>query len=119
MSITVEKLKSAQERSNAGADTAAEEGVNDCRSGETQVHRSSGGGGGGGERSSVSSCDGFTVDALRDLVRCLCGVVVGRWKQAFTSTAKAPKKVWVVHAMEAVHALVRTLEVGGTPRVGD
>lgn len=58
---------------------------------------------------STANCGAFAAEsAVRGLVRCLCGVVVGRWKQ----TAKARKKAWVLHAMEAVHALVRTLEVG-------
>lgn len=58
---------------------------------------------------STAKCGAFAAESVvRGLVRCLCGVVVGRWKQ----TAKARKKAWVLHAMEAVHALVRTLEVG-------
>lgn len=63
-------------------------------------------------RASSTASDAFATDPLRSLVRCLCGVVVGRWKQAASITAKAPKKIWVLHAVEAVHALVRTLEVG-------
>ncbi|CAM9884029.1 unnamed protein product, partial [Ectocarpus sp. 12 AP-2014] len=56
---------------------------------------------------STAECGAFAAESVvRGLVRCLCGVVVGRWKQ----TAKARKKAWVLHAMEAVHALVRTLE---------
>ncbi|CAN0470882.1 unnamed protein product, partial [Ectocarpus sp. 12 AP-2014] len=61
------------------------------------------------EAGGVSTADfgSFAAESVvRGLVRCLCGVVVGRWKQ----TVKARKKVWVLHAMEAVHALVRTLE---------
>lgn len=93
-------------------------------SGEPEARRSPGEGGGavesgciggvngsGSGRRSSAVRDGFGDDALRDLVRCLCGVVVGRWNQSASTTAKAPKKVWVLHAMEAVHALVRTLEV--------
>lgn len=49
-------------------------------------------------------------DPLWALVRCLCGVLMGRWKQA-SSKGGAPKKAWVLHAMEAVRALTRTLEV--------
>lgn len=67
---------------------------------------------GSGGRIRSTTGDACATDPLRDLVRCLCGVVVGRWKQASSVTGKAPKKVWVLHAMEAVHALVRTLEVG-------
>lgn len=79
---------------------------------ETEAQRPSrGGGGGGGGRTSSTTSDAFAADASRGLVRCLCGVVMGRWKQASSTTAKVPKKVWVLHAMEAVHALVRTLEV--------
>ncbi|CAM9213321.1 unnamed protein product, partial [Ectocarpus sp. 13 AM-2016] len=61
------------------------------------------------EAGGVSTADfgSFAAESVvRGLVRCLCGVVVGRWKQ----TVKARKKAWVLHAMEAVHALVRTLE---------
>lgn len=47
---------------------------------------------------------------LRALVRCLCGVVVRRWKEA-SSARKPPKKVWVSHVMEAVLALTRAIEV--------
>lgn len=51
------------------------------------------------------------ADPLRDLFRCLCGVVVGRWKQA-SLAERARKKAWTLHAVEAVNALIRTLEVG-------
>ncbi|CAM9141767.1 unnamed protein product [Scytosiphon promiscuus] len=112
---TAERVNSAQARRDAGVASVGEEGASYCRSGETKTPGSSNGDGGNDgkdhvQEDTVSRCDAFAVDALRDLVRCLCGVVVGRWKQASTTTAKAPKKVWVVHAMEAVHALVRTLE---------
>ena len=49
-------------------------------------------------------------DSLRVLVRCLCGVVVGRWKEA-SSIGKSPKKAWVSYVMEAVHALTLAIEV--------
>lgn len=91
----------------------------DGAAGETEVQRQARDGGvvaaesasSGGRRRSITG-DEFAGDALRDLVRCLCGVIVGRWKQASSVTGRAPKKVWVLHAMEAAHALVRTLEVG-------
>lgn len=125
---TAERVNSVQEKKDAETGSS-EEGANDHQPRGTKVQGSLNGDGksgsrdhvaedavllrdSGGGKTSVSNCDASTVDALRDLVRCLCGVVVGRWKQASTTTAKAPKKVWVVHAMEAVHALVRTLEVG-------
>ena len=100
----------AQRPSHCDGDDATE------RHGDGDRGGSDGGGGGGGGDSSAratssTASDAFAADPLRGLVRCLCGVVVGRWKQAASTTAKAPKKVWVLHAMEAVHALVRTLEV--------
>ena len=59
-------------------------------------------------------CGSSVVDAFADPlkahVRCLCGVVIGRWRQA-SSTGRAPKKAWVLHAMEGVLALVRALQV--------
>lgn len=99
-------------------DTVTEAGADDGSAGEVEVQRQSRDDGvaaeiaGSGRRRRSITGDAFAADALRDLVRCLCGVVVGRWKQASSVTGKAPKKVWVLHAMEAVHALIRTLEVG-------
>lgn len=63
-----------------------------------------------GSREQVPVRDTF-ADPLRALVRCLCGAVIDRWKQA-SSVEKTPKKSWVLHGKEAVHALTRTLEVG-------
>lgn len=61
------------------------------------------GGSPGGEASAA--------DPFRALVRCLCGVVAGRWKQVADADGRALKKGLVPHAMEAVHALTRALEV--------
>lgn len=68
-----------------------------------------------------TDCGSSVVDAFADplkaLVRCLCGVVIGRWRQA-SSTGRAPKKAWVLHAMEGVLALVRALQVSDLTRRG-
>lgn len=101
-------------------DIVAEARAGNDSVGDPGMQRQSGGDGGGGAvenadsggRRRSTAGDAFAADPLRDLVRCLCGVVVGRWKQLSSVAGKAPKKVWVLHAMEAVHALVRTLEVG-------
>ena len=61
-------------------------------------------------RGGVSSASDAFADPLKALVRCLCGVVTGRWRQA-SSTGRAPKKAWVLHAMEGVLALIRALQV--------
>lgn len=66
-------------------------------------------------RSGGDSVGDVFADPLKALVRCLCGVVIGRWKQA-SSNGRAPKKAWVLHAMEGVLALVRALQVSGVTR---
>lgn len=64
-------------------------------------------------------CGSSVVDAFADplkaLVRCLCGVVIGRWRQA-SSNGRAPKKAWVLHAKEGVLALIRALQVSDLTR---
>lgn len=112
---TVKDFHQGENAMDVDADAA---GAGANSSGEAEAQRPSRGGddtaetNSGGRATSFTERGAFATDPLRGLVRCLCGVVVGRWKQAASTTAKAPKKVWVLHAMEAVHALVRTLEVG-------
>lgn len=63
---------------------------------------------GGGGHADEDAC---AADPFRALVRCLCGVVTARWKQAGEADGRALKKGVVLHAMEAVYALTRALEV--------
>lgn len=95
-----------------------ESGASQCLgSGESRARAFVGGRGSTGRESDTAentpegmqSKDVFD-DPLRALVRCLCGVVVRRWKEA-SSAGKSPKKVWVSHVMEAVLALTRAIEV--------
>lgn len=77
-----------------------------------------GGGVSGGDRGSACSREsGPAVDAFNDpvkaLVQCLCGVVTSRWRQASSlEGTRMPQKAWMLHAMEAVHALTGILQVG-------
>lgn len=93
----------------------------DGGSASAAVGRGCGGVGGGSGSSAVgmggvgSVEDDAFADPLKALVRCLCGVVIGRWRQA-SSAGRVPKKAWVLHAMEGVLALVRALQVSDLTR---
>lgn len=52
-------------------------------------------------------------DPANALVRCLCGIVTGRWKQAASALkgGSTPKKAWDLHAVEAIHFLTGMVKV--------
>lgn len=81
-----------------------------CNNSETEL----GGDSKGGQGRRAAEFEAFN-DPERALVRCLCGIIASRWSQTSSlARGKTPKKVWVLHLMETVHALAQTLEVGLT-----